>query len=685
MIIPKEDRLRSPSSCLLYVGKDRPISHRVDCTFAEIDIYMFTAKRLIRRVPIREMDTVKARQSLVGKKSDLALLERCELLWGNMSDFREQRARAVRFTYGDQWADKIEVNGVVMTQREYLQQSSNMVLQTNQIKNKVDTIVGVMVKEKNEPICNARDRDEQQYGEVMTATLQANCNKNKMESLYIKFMKDLCIGGLALARESYEYKNGRLDSWTEYCEPNCIFFDSEMTDPRFWDINLIGQFFDLPFEQLVARFVKEEKDYSTLKELYHSQSELLRIDSLEDPRERYDDDTLVFRTSQNPARCRVFEVWTKETRPRYRIHDTNEGTEEIIEANDYATLREIDAENKRRLKLAEKAGWSKDEAPTIEKEFFIDEIWYCRFLAPDGSIIWEGESPFADKSHPFTLCATPFVSGKIVGYMNDAIDHNIAMNRAIVLQDWLARTQAKGVTVVPKKIVPNQDMAKFARSWTSMDDMVFIDMKAGEEGLMPKVFYGNAQTYNATELVNMYSKLMENSTAISAAIQGKTPYSGTSGTLYAQMANNSSTPIAALMSQFHTFIEDLHTKKMKNIALFYEPSRFASIVGNIDGIFDNANLNLNRIQDLEYDLSIRESTETPVYRAIINDDAKEFLMNGLITMDEYLMIANVPYADKLMQYRQAREAEVSAASQGEMPQEAINEAAQEQMVQQQVI
>lgn len=624
------------------------------------------------------MDTVKARQEIVGKERDLPLLEKAENCWLNLGDFREQGDRAVEFTFGDQWADRIKVNGVVMTMREYCQKMGNIVLQTNQIKSKVDTIAGVMVKEKNEPVCNARDRDEQQYGEIMTTALQANCNKNKMETLYVKFINDLCIRGLAISKEAYEYRNGRLDSWTDYCEPNCIFFDSEMTDPRFWDIHLIGQFFDMTFEQLTARFAKTPKDYAILKEIYHGQADMFRGTAMVQMTEKRENASMVFRTPYDPARCRVFEIWTKETKPRIRLHDWNDGTEEIIDADDYAYRKEIRKENERRKSLAAQSGWADEDIPYItgdgfgrdadeKKGFFIDEFWYCHFLAPDGTIIWEGESPYADRLHPFSLVATPFVNGRIVGYMNDAIDHNIAINRAIILQDWLIRVQAKGIPVVPNKIVPDGNKKKFAKAWSSLDEIAFVDLKPGEEGLFPRIISGNQSNFNASELISTYKALMEDSTAVSGAIQGKTPYAGTSGTLYAQQTANASTPIASLMSKFRNFLEDIHIKKMKNIAMFYDAERFASIAGNIDGIFDNANLNLNEVGNIEYDLAITESADTPVHRAIVNDDAKQFLMAGLITMDEYLMISSVPYADKLLQMRQARQSEMQAAQNGEIP------------------
>ncbi len=632
--------------------------------------------RLIRRkVTLPEMDSVKARQAKVKRGRDVQLLERCNSLWENLREFRQKGARANRYAYGDQWGDLINVNGKVMTQRQYLQDTGNVVLQTNQIKSKVDSIVGVMVNEKNEPVCNARDRAEQQYGEVMTTALQANCNKNKMNELYILFLKDICLRGLAVAYESYDDYSGperRLDSWTRYVNPNMVFLDSQMTDPRFWDMTIIGQFFDITFEELAARFAKSEDDYSVLKEIYSSQSAVFREESYMQLHERNENDNIVFDEPYDNTKCRVFEVWTKETRPRIRLHDTNDGTEEIIDADDYEYRRRVKEENRRRERLAKQMGWSREETPYIlgdgygaEDErngFFIDTFWYCRFLATDGTILWEGESPYAGRSHPFTVMAIPFIDGNISGYMNDAIDHNTAMNRAIILNDWLIRSQAKGVTVVPRSLVPD-DMSyeDFARSWTAIDDIVYIDVKPGYENLMPKVFTGVAQTFNVSELLNTYSKLMDNSTAVSGALQGRTPAAGTSGTLYAQMTNNASIPIASLLEQFRDFLENVSTKKMKNILTFYDSERFESIAGDIGGVLDNANLNLNGIADIEFDLAIKASTSTPVYRAIINDDAKQFLLAGLVTFEEYLEIADVPYADKILQMRQARQTEAAQA------------------------
>ena len=653
---------------------------------------MFKATQLIqRRGTPAQIDSVKARrQELRIKDKDVALLHRCETVWNNWYEFRLQRARGHRFYDGDQWADLITVNGKTMTYRDYLMSTGIGVVQTNQIKNRVDTIAGVVVKKRNEPVCHAIDRDEQQFGELVTSAVQANCDKNVMPELYIKWIKDLCIGGLSVAYESYDDHSGptrRLDSWTKYLNPNMVFFDGDAVDPRFWDLNIIGRFFYGSFEDVCAQFARKPADYDKLRDIYSNQSSAFKVEENREYSEKFEEGDLVFMRSNDPTRCFVCEVWTKETRAKIRLHDTNEGTEEIIDADDNAYRRQVKAENERRRRMALEAGIT-DESKIpyiigdgygrddVERSgFFVDTFWYCRFLAPDGTILWEGESPYADRSHPFSICAFSYIDGKVVGYMNDAIDHNIAMNRAVVLHDWLVRSQAKGVTVVPRKILGDTDELDFARAWTSIDDLVYVDLKAGEEGLMPKQYTGVAQTFDVSGLLATYSRLMDTGSPVNNALQGNDPKAGTSGTLYAQMASNASTPIASLLEQFHDFIHTVLYKKMKNIVMFYDPERFAAIAGQVDSIFDASSLNLNEIADLEYDLRIKESANTPIFREMQEQDLLMFLQAGFISFEEYLEASSKPYVDKILQKRQARQAEMEAAQGAGMPAGAVPEAA----------
>lgn len=612
------------------------------------------------------MDSVKYRRGKLGieKESDFQLLIRCETLWNNLHEFREQRSRGMRFTYGDQWGDYITVDGVTMRQRDYVAAQGNVALQSNQIASKVNTIAGLLVKEQNEPVCYARDRKEQQYGELLTQALLANCNKNKMNILYINAMEEFIIGGLTIMRESYDWINGRQDSWSNIVNPNYFFFDSTMKDPRFWDASLMGEIHDVPFNELCSKFVKSENDYDILKEIYTNEASVFADNDINDITHLHDVDTLDFRTPIDRTLCRVYEVWTKEARPRIRIHDSSRGTLEKIDADDAQARKWIKETNEGRKLIAQQAGWS--SAPLLETEFFIDTYWHCKFLAPDGSILWEGESEYPHKSHPYSICATPFTDGRIIGYIASAIDHNLAINRALTLQDWMLRAQVKGVTMVPKALIPeDMDYKTFAKQWTSIDGLIFYEPQPGIPA--PQVFHGAAVNFDAARIVEMYKNLMDDSIAASGALQGKTPYSGTSASLYAQQTANSSTPIASLMAKFRSFMEDVSTKKAKNIAAFYDANRFASIAGSIDGIFNAENLNLNEVADIEFDLNIKESTETPIYRMMSNDYLMQFFQNGAISIEDLLEFGTFPFADKMLQNIQARKAEMQAAQQGQMP------------------
>ena len=632
-------------------------------------------KLIKKRLGNPELDSVGYRtRQLNTRKKDIRILQRARNAWENMAEFREQRARGMRFTYGDQWGDYVTVwvkgEKKTMTMREYLCREGNIPQQTNQIKSMVNTIVGVLIKEQNEPVCNAIDRNEQQYGELLTKGLQANNNKNRINMLTKLCTKDFIIGGLGMLHESYGYRDGdrrREDSWTKYIDPNYAILETTLRDPRFWDITMVGCWYRMPFQMLAAQFAgRNGIDYQTLKNIYGDGSSIFNEGDAIELTDTNDLRNLEFMQPVRLDECCVAEIWTLETKERIRLHDYNEGTIEVIDADDNEMLRQIEAINKERKALGKASGWKDDEIPLIEKEYFIDQFWYCRMLAPDGTILWEEESPYPDRSHPFTIMATPFIDGRICGYIIDAIDHQMAINRAVVLQDWIVRNQIKGFVMIPQQLVPDDmENEEFVQNALNLDNFFFYDADKAR-GLKPEVFHAGAISFDAGNYITQLKQLMESSTAVSGAIQGKSPYSGTSAALYAQQTLNSSTPIASLLADIRAFMEDAAVKKAKNIAAFYDEKRWEQIAGSLDGIFDNANLKLNDIADLEFDVIIKESAETPVYRAIANDYLLQFFQQGAITLEELLQNGTFPFADKLLQSRQARQAEIEAAQNGEM-------------------
>lgn len=127
-----------------------------------------------RNTKPRKSDSVNYRRYYLGQDEyDTQLLYHCYSLWNNLEGFRERRARALRWIDGDQWGDMITVKNKTMRERDYITAQGNVALQANQLKRLVETIAGGYVKQQNEPICKARAREEQVYGEIMSTCMQA--------------------------------------------------------------------------------------------------------------------------------------------------------------------------------------------------------------------------------------------------------------------------------------------------------------------------------------------------------------------------------------------------------------------------------------------------------------------------------------------------------------------------------
>ena len=79
-----------------------------------------------------------------------------------------------------------------------------------------------------------------------------------------------------------------------------------------------------------------------------------------------------------------------------------------------------------------------------------------------------------------------------------------------------------------------------------------------------------------------------------------------------------------------------------------------------------------KVRNIEFDLSLTESTSTPSYRMLQNDLLLQLFQTGAITVAELLENGAFPFADKLLQSIKSREQEMRKQQ---------NEMAQQQMAQ----
>jgi hypothetical protein len=603
------------------------------------------------------IDSVVASKQFNNRRAFNLLME-AQHYWNQMDEFRKDRERNKRYTYGKQWDDVICVDGKSMTEEDYIKMQGNVPLKNNLIRRLVRNVLGVYRSQMKEPTCTARDRDEQKLGETMSTILQCNMQLNRMNNMYARTMEEFLISGFIVHRKSYGWRNNKEDCWTDYVQPNNFFIDNNMRDFRGWDVSVLGEVHDISFGQLCEQFASTPYEYQQLKEIYHLAANRDYIASFAERfgysrLENYD-----FLFTSDPGRCRVIELWRKEQKPRYRCHDYQNGDIFKIEIQDYQS--EVVAVNEERLRMAKAVGLPEDEVPLIKATWFVDDYWYFYYLTPFGHILREGETPYEHGSHPYVFKAYPFIDGEIHSFVADVIDQQRYTNRLITLYDWIMRASAKGVLLMPEDCLPDGvSIEDIADSWTEFNGVIVY--KPSKSGAIPHQVANNSTNIGITELLNIQLKFFEDISGVTGALQGKPGFSGESAAHYNQQTENATKSLLDLLECFSDFVTDGAYKDVKNMQQFYDNKRVFNIAGKSGAQIE---YDPKKIRDVEFDLSITESTSTPAYRHLANDILMQLFGVGAISVEQLLEHGDFPFADELLQSIKSQKEQIE---QGQIP------------------
>lgn len=595
-----------------------------------------------KRNELSEIDTVASAKQY-GDRRAFDILMEAQYYWNQMEDFRKDRERNKRYTYGFQWDDMICVDGKSMTEEEYIKSQGNVPLKNNLIRRLVRSVLGVYRSQSKEPTCTARDRDEQKLGETMSTILQCNMQLNRMPDVYARSMEEFLISGFIVHRKSYGWRNGKEDCWTDYVQPNNFFIDNNMRDFRGWDVSVLGEVHDISFGQLCEQFASSPQEYRELRDIYKWAA---RKDYIATYAERFGYSRLEnydFLFTSEPGRCRVIEIWRKEQKPRYRCHDYQNGDIFKIDEEDYAQV--VLAENEERMRMAKEVGMPKEEVPLIKATWFVDDYWYFYYLSPFGDILREGETPYEHGSHPYVFKAYPFIDGEIHSFVADVIDQQRYTNRLITLYDWIMRASAKGVLMMPDDCLPDGvSIDDIAESWTEFNGVIVY--RPSKSGKVPEQVANNSTNIGIAELLNMQLKFFEDISGVTGALQGKPGYSGESASHYNQQTENATKSLLDLLECFSCFVVDGAYKDVKNMQQFYDTKRVFNIAGRSGAQIE---YDPKKIRDVEFDLSITESTSTPAYRHLANDMLMQLYQSQAISVEQLLEHGDFPFADELLQ------------------------------------
>ena len=599
------------------------------------------------------------------RRHDYELYERANQAWNNGEDIRRNYERVRNYVFEDQWGDVIHWRNGEITEREYIQRKGNVPLQNNIMISIQNSIVGLYTKSAGEPNCFAVRRDSQWLTDMMNATMQQNWQKTRMLNMSKTALGEFLDSGVAIARETIKEVNGRKHSWTDHIDTDYAFWDSG-TDVRMSDLRMIGVLHDVSPGELYRTFCNAQYGW-TIDEI----NDIFEITDTGNHRyyrtsgiQHNDKNKLGYISFDRPSDeslCRLIEVWTKETKTRYQCYDPLAQNADEVEYR--VELKDIDHilyENELRKQQYLEVGVPEEEWALIEYEKIEDEYWFYTYLAPDGTVIADGESPYEFKSHPFTIILYPYVNAEVHPFMGNIIDQQRYINRLIIMHDMAARSAAKGLTIFPIENIPDgMNKEDIAEEMTEYDGLLFIQTNKLNPNLRPEIITSQAVQIGTQELLQMELNLARDITNVSGALQGKTPSAGTSAARYAQETQNATTSLEGLMTDFTMFAESIAQKKCMFIKQFYRDGR---LVWNKDRTHLYQYKDMSAL-DVDFEVNIKEAAATAAYRTYINDQAMRLLELGVIGVEDYLTVTNMPFNDELLQIIEQRKAQQLAMQQ----------------------
>lgn len=628
-------------------------------------------RKLIPKNPLPQVDSVAydKRMSREGRYMDIIF--RASRAWDCLYKFRKERERNKRYMYGDQWGDKIEYCGRMITEEEYIRMQGNIPLKNNLIRRLAKTVIGTYRNQSKTPVCIARDREEQRLGETMSVMLEYNNKLNEKKELDARMFEEFLISGLAAQKETYALRNKRQDCWTDNINPNYFFMDGSMNDPRMSDITIIGELHDISFGQLAATFAHSEEDIQRLQDIYKNARNRDVLANYVGTFNRNSAELVSFLAPYDLTLCRVIEVWTQEQRRALWCHDYLHGEAYI---DSYNNLKNIKSENASRQEdnrmkdadgnyMIDETGNIKlympiEQVPLIEYEYIIENYWYYRYMSPFGDILEEGESPYAHGEHPYTVKVYPYIDSEIHPFVADIIDQQRYINHYIILNDFVVKASAKGVLVVDESSIPDDmNIEDIAEEWTRFNGVIKLKLKEGAKP--PQQLVNQSKIAGLQDMITLQMQLMDDVSGVHGALQGKQAASGTSGLLYQQQASNSSTSIIDLLETYSSFLTADARKKLKNMQQFYDEPTMVKVAGRSAVV----RYDPETMAGVDFDLSITESYDTPVYRALNNELLLQLLNAKQISIEQMLQVGSFPFADQLMQLIQAQKQELEQQQQ----------------------
>lgn len=447
--------------------------------------------------------------------------------WMAGENLRRRRRRLKRYTYGDQWSDPVRLpSGITVTEGEAASEGGERPMTNNLIRQLVKSVVGLYRRDFSPADCG---------------TDSATARRNSLPEMDARMLEEFLISGCAVQRVTAERRIEGDGVWVDNVSPERFFVNPHL-DPRGSDIEIAGMIHEMSLRELTVRLGgADEARRRMIERIYlgHDRRTYGDGDAGEAIAEMTRPDT--------PGRCRAIELWTLESRRIIRCYDPASGEGFAVGPDEEVKLRRI---NRRRKAAGKSAGPSR--APLSWRR--ADTLrWHCRWIAPDGSVMREYDSPWPHGRHPFAIKMYPLTDGEIHSFVEDVVDQQRIINRMITLMEKIMSVSAKGVLLFPTdRLPPDLTWADLSNLWSRPG--AILPFKPSERSSEPRQLTSSGDC-GADRMLQIQTSMLEQISGVNSSLQGRDTTGNTSAALYDARTRNATTALIDLIEAFRTFID----------------------------------------------------------------------------------------------------------------------------------
>ncbi len=549
-----------------------------------------------------------------------------------MYDLHKKWIRDIDYYMGRQLNDTVVYNGMTMTVHDYMEMKGMAPLSSDIITDKMVSIKGYMRNQYMSAKVKNTDANEGDYALIISEFLRKNDNNNNMSEKYASLFEGHTCLGFICAKPVWAFRNGREDVYVNEVDPFMLalppFQSSELED-----IEFIAEAHDMTWPQLLTEYYRKPGDEKKLTDIYSSMAREQPLTGHNDTGMNQTDRVYDFLHPSVVGKYRVIEVWRKEYNRALWCHDRLNAS---VGFRPLADKKAIDAENeKRRLDnirrdengtpiLDENGNTTYyvpiEELELIEYEYRIEEMWYYRFLSPNGYLLKEGISPYKVVRDGYSFYFHPYVflaygmRGEVRSFEDRIIDKQRQYNHDNILLDFILMNSSKGALAIDEEaLTDDMSIEEVADNYVKVDGIILYSSKKG--GNIPQTLQNKSLPAGIEMILQRDRELVQQQSNVQSALQGAAPTAGTSARRYMAEQQASATGIADYVMSFNNFKLRVAKKQVWIIQGFYDSHRSVQITGEDVWKYYNP----DTMGDIECDLTLTLDMNS----AVIREDMKE--------------------------------------------------------------